>query len=59
MSGGLLFTLLQVWQRNFDWISLTILGILIVGLGYILLNLSDRIKAVESIPSDGEIVYVR
>lgn len=59
MGSGTIFTLIQAWQRNFDWAALTILVFLVLCLGYIIANLGSRIKAVVDVPSDGEIGNVR
>jgi hypothetical protein len=59
MGTGTLLTVIQAWKRNFDLASVTTLVFLIIGLGYILTQLFDRIHAVENTPSDGEIVTVR
>lgn len=59
MSGGSLFALIQAWQRDFDWASLTVLGFLALCMSYIISNLGSRIKAVENVSSDGDINDVR
>lgn len=59
MGSGTIFTLIQTWQRNFDCASLTVLIYLGVCLSYLILNLNNRIKAVEEVPSDGDIGDVK
>lgn len=59
MGSGTIFTLIQTWQRDFDWASLTVLAFLILCMSYIISNLGSRIKAVDEVPSDGDIGNVR
>jgi len=59
MGSGTLFTIIQAWQRNFDWATLTVLAFLILGMSYIIFNLGTRIKAVVNVSSDGDISDVR
>ncbi|MCX2723037.1 hypothetical protein [Roseibium salinum] len=59
MGAGLVFLLLQAWQRGFAWVTLIVLAVLVVGLGYILSQLFSRIDAVKNYPADGDISVVR
>jgi hypothetical protein len=59
MGSGTLFTIIQAWQRNFDWATLTVLAFLILSMSYIIFNLGSRIKAVVNVSSDGDISDVR
>jgi hypothetical protein len=59
MGSGTVLTVIQAWKRDFDLASVATLVFLVIGLGYILTQLLDRIEAVEKTPSNGEIATVR
>ncbi|MFB2771963.1 hypothetical protein ACE1AT_22165 [Pelatocladus sp. BLCC-F211] len=59
LGSGTIFTLIQTWQRDFDWASLTVLAFLIPCMSYIFSNVNSRIQAVDEVPSNGDIEDVR
>lgn len=59
MASGTLLLLLQAWQLDFAWPGLLVLTFLLLGLGYLLSQLSGRIAAVERADSEGDIEVVR
>ncbi|WP_407318897.1 glutaredoxin domain-containing protein [Isoptericola halotolerans] len=59
MGGGTLLVVAQAWQRGFDATSTAVLVGLVVGLGYLLSQLRERVAAVALTPSDGLLDDVR
>ncbi|MGM0559523.1 MAG: hypothetical protein ACQETX_00455 [Pseudomonadota bacterium] len=59
MASGTLLLMLQAWQLDFAWPALIVLVFLLLGLGYLLSQLSGRIAAVERSDSEGDIEVVR
>ena len=59
MSLASLLIVAQSWLRGFDWVSLTVLGVFVALMAYLLFHLESRIRAVADTPSEGEIGAVR
>ncbi len=59
MASGAVLLGLQGWLRGWDGASLFVLAVFAIGIGYLLVHLQKRIRAVADIPSDGDIAAVR
>ncbi len=59
VGTGTLLVFVQAWQHDFGWMAMSIAIWLVLSMSYVVSKLRNRIDAVESVPSDGDILSVR